>query len=345
MVDVYTRGGRTLKIRSKRLSRKRRKFVSKPRAWKRKRIRTKKAKAVSQSRAWKRRRIGTKKAKASSLPVSKNLTPKITFAGSNTVLFVNAAENRGKSLIRSKGVRHPKITNLWRKAAKVLQPTIVLDVGVNYGEIVFSTVYSTHAKIIGIEANEQLRPYLERSRSNHPNKNQINIIYALAGAKDGEEKTFYIDNLWSGTSSVVNMNKHPYMVPRKVNSVTIDSLFQAQELFQERLLFKIDVEGYEEYVMKGMSRLISECEDFIGLIEFNREYMEAAGTDVPAYLSWLHKQFDVYMLLSEKRALMFSQLDLQHVNSLLNKYGYTDFVLLPKNKPIRQLQVDVQTVS
>ena len=88
---------------------------------------------------------------------------KITISGSNNRLYLNKEDGRGRWLIKRNGVTQPLITKIWRKAVETINPTIVLDVGLNYGEILFSTICKKKTQIIGIEANKGLAPYIENS--------------------------------------------------------------------------------------------------------------------------------------------------------------------------------------
>jgi FkbM family methyltransferase len=212
---------------------------------------------------------------------------KITLLESNTILYVDGDDNRGKWLINRNGVTQPRITGIWRKIIQKWQPTIAIDVGVNYGEIMLSTVYDHHTQIVGIEANKLLGRCIDKSIKEHPNASQIKMIYALAADKDAVENTFFVDKEWSGSSSVVQNNEHRFE-SQKVKSMTIDSLFADQALVEERLLFKIDVEGYEQFVLHGMNRLINESGSCMGIIEFSSEFLERVG--ISMYISFIPAQ-------------------------------------------------------
>nr|WP_241254597.1 FkbM family methyltransferase [Brevibacillus sp. SYP-B805] len=268
---------------------------------------------------------------------------KVTIAGSSNVLYVNPTDKRGQWVIKSNGVTHHKVTSIWRKIVEVWKPTIILDVGVNYGEVIYSTVYHPDAKIIGIEANQLLFPYLCRALEEHPNKSQITLVHALAGEKEGEEITFYVDHAWSGTSSAVPMMKHKMVEVTKVKSITVDSLFADQSLAEERLLFKLDVEGFEAYVLKGMARIREQCPNLIGYIEFNDEWLTKAGTDVDQFLVFLSDHFHVYLHQSNTILLRFQDLRLENLKPFFT--SYTDLLLTSKAELAEQVGLPVRTIS
>ena len=74
----------------------------------------------------------------------------------------------------------PALKRIWHRANCELRPDLVIDVGANYGEFIFGERYP-HAKyVVGVEANLSLRPWLEKSRREHPEREKIAIEFAIA---------------------------------------------------------------------------------------------------------------------------------------------------------------------
>jgi FkbM family methyltransferase len=211
------------------------------------------------------------------------------------VLYINPRENRGRALLISEGVTQQRVIQFWKQAVNLFDPTLVIDVGVNYGECIFSTEYPEKAKIYGIEANPYLLSYIEKSRRDHCNQSQINIIHAFASDRNLNQQSFYIDNNWSGTSSAVPLPNHRRAEKIAVSTVTLDSLFENEPLETHRLLFKIDVEGYEAFVLRGMKELFQSCSEQLGLVEFDSVYMRRAGVDLDDFLAELTLYFSVFI--------------------------------------------------
>ncbi|MBG9736825.1 hypothetical protein [Paenibacillus alvei] len=69
------------------------------------------------------------------------------------------------------------------------------------------------------------------------------MIYALASDRDEASAAFFINAEYSGTSTAI---PSPGFQACHVKSITIDSLMAGLPLAGQKLLFKIDVEGYEE---------------------------------------------------------------------------------------------------
>jgi len=265
---------------------------------------------------------------------------KVVISGSNNVLYVNPNDKRSRWIIRDNGVTQPRVTQIWRKIVSTWHPTFVLDVGVNYGEIIFSTQYDPKMHVIGIEANALLLPYIYKALEEHPNHKQINIIHALAGETSGEEHTFYVDRGWSGSSSAVPMLNHSMIEKTTVTSIAIDSLFSDLALSEQRILFKLDVEGYEEFVMKGMSAIRSECEHQIGYIEFNDKWLEKAGTDPMHFLKFLQENYHVFIHYSSSLLLHFKDLQLEKIKRYYR--NHTDLLLVTDLKTVQQLGIRVK---
>ena len=253
------------------------------------------------------------------------ISNKVTLPSSN-IIFVNTNENRGKALLISNGVTQKRLTNFWSKAVNEYLPDLVLDVGVNYGECIFSTNYSNHTKIYGIEANRDLIKYIQRSREIHPNKAQIKILNVFAADKE-EDKTFYVDKHWSGTSSAAYRPSHGMIEQTTVKSVTIDSIIE-EDFTDKTILFKVDVEGYEAFALKGMTKLINSSASALGFIEFNSEYMEKSGANINDFLQFLNKYFSVY-IYDENELISGSRLTLSDLQKRFgSNYIHTDMILM-----------------
>jgi FkbM family methyltransferase len=222
---------------------------------------------------------------------------KIQIGGYKQSLYVNPNEARGSKLIEAGGITQPPLTKFWEAAVRTWNPTIVIDAGVNYGEVLFLPQYGNETLLYGIEANEDFIPYHIKSIKEHPNQKQFNLIYALAMEHEEESIPFYINKKWSGASSSASACGTSNNYEKKmIKSIRIDRLFEGFAWNRtHRLLFKIDVEGFEEHVIRGMTNLLESCKQSIGYIEFDNYLLQRAGTDAEQFLSFLSSQFDVYV--------------------------------------------------
>ncbi len=211
-------------------------------------------------------------------------------------IYVNCRENRGRAIFQCAGTGQPHLKAVWRELCNALEPTLVLDIGVNYGEFLFSMNYPTDAQLLGIEANPELIGYLDQSRDIHPNKSQIELINALAAEKSLHERRFFIDRRWSGTSSALKLREDSELTPVSMQCIAIDDLVAEIDLSTQRIVFKVDVEGYEPYVIAGMDRILSEAGKWAGLIEFNSGSFERSGADMRTYLDRLVRNTTIWAI-------------------------------------------------
>jgi FkbM family methyltransferase len=264
---------------------------------------------------------------------------KLRPAGSNNFIYVDPSENRGRAILRGFAGGQPELKKLWRNAVRTLEPTIVLDVGLNYGEFLFAETYSEKARLIGIEANERLQPWIESSKKDHPNSKQMELICALASDKKSEKHTFYVDPAWSGRSSAVQSAKHK-VERREIPSITIDSLFEGRPLNNETLVFKIDVEGYEPFVLRGMQQLIKDCPRAVGLMEFNSQTLQQLEVDIEEFLAFLLEHFQVYMVDHAGHITPIKKADFTLMQEALGtKDVETDLLLISQEGIVSQMQL------
>ena len=196
------------------------------------------------------------------------------------VLHVDPADERGWRIVEGLGRGHqPALLALWRAAIEELQPALALDVGVNYGEFLIGTRYPTGCRVVGIEPNPALAPIVDRSVRAHPDRRAITVHQVLASDAQGE-LTLSIDPLWSGTASAAATVTRDGRPPqeRTVPARTLDSL-ALDPAADGPMVFKIDVEGWEERVLAGMSGLRIRHRPAVGLIEFDPDHLRRAGSD------------------------------------------------------------------
>ncbi|KRF31791.1 FkbM family methyltransferase [Paenibacillus sp. Soil787] len=257
-------------------------------------------------------------------------TDRIVLPGSSRILYVDPTENRGRILYMTGGMTQPRLNLFWKTAVATFRPTLIVDIGVNYGECLFSVTYPKNSKVIGIEANLNLQPYIERSKKVHPNRKSIKTVYAMASNKDNEKQSFFINKYWSGLSTAAlgkrGLSKH--YLQHNIPSITLDSLLSQYPLDKEKLLFKIDVEGHEEKVIQGMLHSIKHCPHILGFIEFDSKYLAKSDTDAHAFLSFLQVHFNLYIYLNNQELYHFEQISLEKLQLLFKKkHIHTDIIL------------------
>ncbi len=255
---------------------------------------------------------------------------------SNHVIYIDPSENRGKALLLKSGVTQNRLTDFWKDSVELLEPSIVLDIGVNYGECLFSTSYNANTTIIGVEANQRLLPYIKKSLREHPNQQQMKLIHGFASDKDVETQNFYVNTNWSGTSSGIQMNDLPTMEVQQVKSFQIDTILSQYNLEKETVLFKVDVEGYEAFVLKGMKETFSQSKDAVGFIEFDSEYVKKSGIILFEFFTYLHNHFYLFAYETDQKVIEIQRGNIEEWVAQCEKERiHTDIILL-KNKDLIQ---------
>ncbi len=190
--------------------------------------------------------------------------------------------------------------HFWRDHVRTLAPALCLDVGANYGECFAFGAYPD-SLCIAVEANPILRPYLERTRAEHPDAERIHIESCLIGERDGLESTLYYSPIWTGGGSAVKSGDH--VESAKVMSRTLDAIVAAcPEWRDSPLVLKMDVEGYEGHALTGFTDLFRR-DKAVGIIEFDTDMLVRAGSDPEALFQRLTERFSIYLSFSRKRVL------------------------------------------
>jgi FkbM family methyltransferase len=175
-------------------------------------------------------------------------------------LYVDPADGRAVWLASAAGATNRQLISLWRQLLDQLQPDLVIDVGANYGEVAFSTTYRPTATVHLVEANPALWNPLQRTidAAGLPNI----VLHRCAASDQTREVTLHVREESSGLSSVAEGFKGNRQV--SVSARRLDELIPDHRT--SSLLFKIDVEGHETAVLRGMSRLLAH-HDYSGIVE------------------------------------------------------------------------------
>ena len=232
-------------------------------------------------------------------------------------LYINPKEARGRAIFRCGANGQSDLRRFWRYALETYKPQFAVDVGANYGECVFSGNYGSVERVIAVEANIELKPWIERSHKDHADHDRIELIFALAASESQKDRTLYVDKTWSGTSSAMGNHAEHQLEEVSVDSVCLDDVLESSDLDGKTLLFKLDVEGYEEKVILGLRKALALVGKSIGFIEFNNDFIDATGSSASDFLKYLNQHFEV--LVPHPHGL--KPLDLGQV-TLENLQGY-----------------------
>lgn len=178
---------------------------------------------------------------------------------------------------------------------------LIFDIGFNVGEFT-QTCFDKYpnCNVVAIEAN----PILCKNVSNHFFKYNFSLFNNLVSNVDGEEIDFYISHHTTGVSTAskefmansrftkgsknIEPNSIKWSQPIKVDSVTIDSLI---EIYGKPDLIKIDVEGYELTVLKGLTQKVNDIcfewhEEEVEQLYKILDHLESLGYDQFGVIGW-----------------------------------------------------------
>lgn len=188
-------------------------------------------------------------------------------------------------------------SEFWKAFNQHLQPAVAVDVGVNFGECLFSERYAERTHVFGFEANPRIAPFLEKSSAEHPDGNRITLTHGLVSDEAAENVPFFVNPRWSGgASAVASLNNEPGTLSFKLPARTIDSVIPRDLLRKQCLLFKMDIEGYESRAFGGFWQTLDAVALAVGFIEFDSSYITAAGESPKSYFQRLAQRFDIYRL-------------------------------------------------
>lgn len=270
----------------------------------------------------------------------KSFSPsKLQLNGSSHFIHTNSKERRGKSLLMSNANGQQWVKDFWVSGAG-LNPDLVLDCGINYGEILFYPTYASNTKVFGFEADPTIIPLINKSRDLHPNKDQIEVFHCLLSNKTEEAASFYIKKNWSGGSSAIldESLKKADLKEIKITKDSIDNLIKNKQFAKDLLLFKIDVEGYEPFVIEGMNNTLSSFKNALGTIEFNPEFFEPINVEIQDYLDSLFNRFKIYCWQNENTLIEIQSTSKEDfISQVRRSYAKTDIILTTSSALIEKL--------
>jgi FkbM family methyltransferase len=179
---------------------------------------------------------------------------------------------------------------------------LIFDIGFNVGEFT-QTCFSKYpnCSVIAVEAN----PNLANNASPHFFTNyNFSLLNNLVSDKNGEATDFYISPYATGVSTAstefmqnsrftkgsknVEANSIQWQPAIKIESITVDSMIERYGIPD---LLKIDVEGYELNVLKGLTQKVNdicfewheeECNNLYKILE----HLQSLGYQQFGVIGW-----------------------------------------------------------
>lgn len=244
-------------------------------------------------------------------------------------IAVNPKDPRARKMLLRKGLRYfSRVQSFIFQCMNELPVDVFLDIGTNYGECAFALPLHPKARVFGYEANGSLHEYLARTKAYNDDVKTLTLVHSAVSNKAGEILTFYIDNAWSGKSSVVHDKKKKNQTKVEVKATSVDHEIERIGGPCDVLLMKVDVEGYEPAVFEGAGRTIRSVKNIVCLMEFDSKYMARGGADPEAFFYKLREDFEVYVADDVLRPVtQYAELDAEstggpiHTNLVLARCG------------------------
>lgn len=150
-----------------------------------------------------------------------------------------------------------------------------IDIGANIGYFVSMAAAKKNVKVFAFEPSVRERERLEENIKLNNFKN-VNV-FSLALSDKPQTLKLSIARDWNpGLNSFVNNLKEEEVESIDVECKTFDSVFENEDLSKIKLI-KIDVEGYELTVLKGMIKSMPSLNSAKFVIEITTKFLKMAN--------------------------------------------------------------------
>lgn len=201
---------------------------------------------------------------------------------------------------------------------------VCIDVGANFGyySILMSALSGSEGRVIAVEPNSDIANMLRHtSRLNYPYFEVAEV--ALSETVGNAELIVPLG--YMGGASIVQqtvMEKFKTEI-QKVQTLSLDALAEQSGITRVDVI-KIDVEGVEPLVFKGMKQVLKNSPGIKIIMEYSPHlYEDAAG-----FTHYLFKEFNVYRLKDVEK---ITRLQRRDIPSLVALRDHTDLYLQKKN--------------
>jgi len=216
--------------------------------------------------------------------------------------------------LSTNGIFEPFETNLVKKAVR--KGSVVLDIGANIGyyTLIFAKLVGEQGKVFAFEPE----PFnFKLLKKNVEINNYQNVILQNSAVSNNNGKTkLYLSQEQSGTHRIFpsHICSNNYV---EVEMVRLDDYFKKNVLAEKISFIKIDVEGAELGVLKGMKSLLELNKKLEILIEFIPPYIKEFGANPIDVLSLLENyNFKIHLINYKTQKIE----EVRDKNILLKKY-------------------------
>jgi len=205
----------------------------------------------------------------------------------------------------------------------------ILDIGANIGytAILFSQYLTDNKKVHAFEPEEKNFEKLKKKIESATLNEKIQAIQAIVGDQDGELELWLNDDHPADHRVATDALKAERATSDKitsVRSVRIDTYAKKHNIVDDISFVKVDVQGYETQVLKGMQCVLQRNHDVILALEYSPREMSALGFDSEEILDILDSHgFRSYQIENGQKLV---NLNLGALSTVSDQRGYCDLV-------------------
>jgi FkbM family methyltransferase len=194
-------------------------------------------------------------------------------------MYLDSTRGRGERSLHTWGCHEPLFTKV--VMAELKPGMTIIDIGANIGyyTLLEAKMVGNSGKVYAIEPEPA---NFERLKNNIALNKYTNIqSYNMAAGDTNGTKTLYqsespnLHNLL-GENGTNGPNKS-YIGTLDVQAVNLDTFLKDK---QPPDLVRMDVEGYEYYVIEGMKKTLNSNHNLMIFMELHTDQMKAAGLDI-----------------------------------------------------------------
>ncbi len=220
--------------------------------------------------------------------------------------------------------------NVYEKSESIFIQSIcfkgmkALDIGANIGyyTTLISQIAGENGKILALEPDPESYKFLSKTINSCKFKNILPFPIAASDIK--QKLPLFISKDNRGDNRLYQTDQLRKSI--EVNCLTIDELLIENNISTLDLI-KIDIQGYEPKVFKGMKKIIRNSDKLILLTEFWPKGILKAGENPKDFLIMLRKmEFELFELKSNGSLILLKK---EKENEFINRYQgrrYTNLV-------------------
>ncbi len=220
--------------------------------------------------------------------------------------------------------------NVYEKSESIFIQSIcfkgmkALDIGANIGyyTTLISQIAGENGKILALEPDPESYKFLSKTINSCKFKNILPFPIAASDIK--QKLPLFISKDNRGDNRLYQTDQLRKSI--EVNCLTIDELLIENNISTLDLI-KIDIQGYEPKVFKGMKKIIRNSDKLILLTEFWPKGILKAGENPKDFLLMLRKmEFELFELKSNGSLILLKK---EKENEFINRYQgrrYTNLV-------------------